>query len=89
MFNGSRHLRARVHQWRLAGLPLSPAEHLRRSRARGDAFHLAAFNRFGPLYEQAMTPDMLAWDGAAERFTNSAKANELLHYKYRAPYKLT
>jgi predicted dehydrogenase len=31
---------------------------------------------------------MLEWDGRAERFTNDPRANELLHYKYRAPYKL-
>ncbi len=30
----------------------------------------------------------LMWDGKAEKFTNNAQANELLHYKYRAPYKL-
>jgi hypothetical protein len=27
---------------------------------------------------------MLEWDGRAERFTNDPRANELLHYKYRA-----
>jgi predicted dehydrogenase len=31
---------------------------------------------------------MLEWDGSAERFTNDPRANDLLHYKYRAPYKL-
>lgn len=30
----------------------------------------------------------LEWDAAAERFTNSAAANKLLSYQYRAPYKL-
>jgi predicted dehydrogenase len=34
------------------------------------------------------TRSMLEWDAAAERFTNNSKANELLQYKYRAPYKL-
>jgi hypothetical protein len=31
---------------------------------------------------------MLEWDARAEKFTNQPKANDLLHYKYRAPYKL-
>ena len=31
----------------------------------------------------------LEWDAAAEKFPGSPKANELLHYKYRAPYKLS
>lgn len=30
----------------------------------------------------------LEWDSAAERFTNCAKANEFLHYDYRAGYSL-
>ncbi len=30
----------------------------------------------------------LEWDAAAERFTNCDKANELLSYEYRAPWKL-
>ena len=30
----------------------------------------------------------LEWDPVAEKFTNSAKANELLHYNYRDGYKL-
>jgi len=30
----------------------------------------------------------LEWDGAKERFTNCDKANELLSYEYRAPWKL-
>ena len=30
----------------------------------------------------------LEWDSVNERFTNSEKANELLHYNYRAPWKL-
>ncbi|MBI1788579.1 MAG: Gfo/Idh/MocA family oxidoreductase [Acidobacteria bacterium] len=34
------------------------------------------------------TRSYLEWDGQAERFTNSEAANRLLHYKYRAPYKL-
>jgi predicted dehydrogenase len=34
------------------------------------------------------TRAMLEWDGRAERFTNHARANDFLHYKYRAPYKL-
>jgi predicted dehydrogenase len=34
------------------------------------------------------TRSFLEWDGRAERFTNSEAANRLLHYKYRAPYKL-
>ena len=34
------------------------------------------------------THSYLEWDAKAERFTNNAAANELLSYKYRAPYKL-
>jgi len=30
----------------------------------------------------------LEWDSVNERFTNSEKANELLHYNYRSPWKL-
>jgi predicted dehydrogenase len=30
----------------------------------------------------------LEWDAKAEKFTNNAAANKLLHYQYRAPYKL-
>jgi predicted dehydrogenase len=30
----------------------------------------------------------LEWDAENERFTNCDKANELLHYEYRAPWKL-
>jgi predicted dehydrogenase len=30
----------------------------------------------------------LQWDGQAERFTNNDRANQMLHYEYRAPYKL-
>jgi predicted dehydrogenase len=34
------------------------------------------------------TKSYLAWDAKAERFTNNDAANKLLHYEYRAPYKL-
>ncbi len=34
------------------------------------------------------TKSYLEWDAATERFTNNAAANKLLHYQYRAPYKL-
>jgi predicted dehydrogenase len=34
------------------------------------------------------TRSFLEWDGKAEKFTNNAAANKLLHYQYRAPYKL-
>lgn len=34
------------------------------------------------------TRTMLEWDGKAERFTNSQRANGLLQYQYRGPYKL-
>jgi hypothetical protein len=34
------------------------------------------------------TESLLKWDAKAERFTNNQAANRLLHYQYRAPYKL-
>lgn len=34
------------------------------------------------------TRSYLEWDGKTEKFTNNEAANKLLHYKYRAPYKL-
>ena len=34
------------------------------------------------------TKERLQWDPKKEQFTNSKKANELLHYEYRAPWKL-
>jgi predicted dehydrogenase len=34
------------------------------------------------------TRSLLDWDAASEKFTNNAAANRLLHYQYRAPYKL-
>ena len=34
------------------------------------------------------TRSLLEWDGRAERFTNNRRANDFLHYNYRAPYKL-
>ncbi|MEK7407652.1 MAG: Gfo/Idh/MocA family oxidoreductase [Acidobacteriota bacterium] len=34
------------------------------------------------------TKSYLEWDPKAERFTNNQAANRLLHYQYRAPYKL-
>jgi predicted dehydrogenase len=34
-----------------------------------------------------ITKERLEWDGSAERFTNSEKANQLLEYEYRKPYK--
>jgi hypothetical protein len=35
-----------------------------------------------------MTKERLEWDGKAERFTNSEKANRFLEYEYRKPYHL-
>jgi hypothetical protein len=35
------------------------------------------------------TKSYLEWDAKTEKFTNNAAANKLLHYQYRAPYKLT
>lgn len=35
------------------------------------------------------TKTYLEWDAKTEKFTNSAAANKLLHYQYRAPYKLS
>ena len=34
------------------------------------------------------TKERLQWDPEKERFTNSAKANELLHYDYRSQWKM-
>jgi len=34
------------------------------------------------------TKERLQWDPEQERFTNSAKANELLHYDYRSQWKM-
>ncbi len=34
------------------------------------------------------TESTLKWDARAEKFTNNQAANRLLHYQYRAPYKL-
>jgi hypothetical protein len=34
------------------------------------------------------TKSYLEWDAKAEKFTNNAAANQMLSYKYRAPYKL-
>jgi hypothetical protein len=34
------------------------------------------------------TRSMLEWDGKAEKFTANARANSMLQYQYRAPYKL-
>ncbi len=34
------------------------------------------------------THTLLDWDAKTEKFTNSAKANQLLSYQYRSPYKL-
>jgi len=30
----------------------------------------------------------IEWDAVNERITNSDKANDYLHYEYRAPWKL-
>jgi hypothetical protein len=34
------------------------------------------------------TRSRIEWDSARERIANNASANNLLHYKYRAPWKL-
>jgi predicted dehydrogenase len=34
------------------------------------------------------TKSRLEWDSAAERVTNNLRANEMLHYRYREPWKL-
>jgi len=34
------------------------------------------------------TKQRLEWDASSERFINNEKANELLHYEYRKPWKL-
>ena len=35
-----------------------------------------------------ITKERLQWDPEKERFMNSAKANELLHYQYRSQWKM-
>jgi len=30
----------------------------------------------------------LEWDASTERITNNRAANDLLHYRYRAPWRL-
>jgi predicted dehydrogenase len=35
-----------------------------------------------------LTKERLEWDGKAERFSNSEKANKLLEYEYRKPYNI-
>lgn len=35
-----------------------------------------------------ITRERLEWDGSAERFLNSGKANQLLEYEYGKPYQL-
>jgi len=35
-----------------------------------------------------VTQERLIWDAGKERFTNSEKANSMLHYDYRSPWKL-
>ena len=35
-----------------------------------------------------VTQERLLWDGDKERFTNSEKANSMLQYEYRSPWKL-
>jgi predicted dehydrogenase len=44
----------------------------------------------GPLIANIAlkTKSYLEWDARAEKFSNNAAANQLLHYEYRAPYKL-
>jgi hypothetical protein len=34
------------------------------------------------------TQERLQWDGVNERFINSEKANQLLSYEYRKPWKI-
>ena len=34
------------------------------------------------------TKSRIEWDAERERITNNEAANELLHYEYRAPWKL-
>ena len=48
------------------------------------------FSTSGPLIGNIAlkTKSYLEWDAKAEKFTNNAAANKLLHYQYRAPYKL-
>ncbi|NMC37153.1 MAG: hypothetical protein GYA41_02385 [Bacteroidales bacterium] len=35
-----------------------------------------------------LTNEKLKWDAATEKFTNSVKANSMLGYEYKKPYKL-
>jgi len=44
------------------------------------------FSHLGNIALEAGT--RIDWDAKAERITNNEKANDLLHYEYRAPWKL-
>jgi predicted dehydrogenase len=57
--------------------PLCPLEEGHRSTSFAHLANIALATR-----------ERLQWDGEKERFTNSEAANKLLHYQYRAPWKL-
>lgn len=59
------------------GTPLCPLEEGHRSTSFAHLANIAIATR-----------QRLEWDAQAERFTNCEKANALLHYEYRAPWKL-
>ncbi|HSM48434.1 MAG TPA: Gfo/Idh/MocA family oxidoreductase [Draconibacterium sp.] len=58
-------------------IPLCPLEEGHRSTSFAHLANIAL-----------ATGERLQWDAAKERFTNSEKANQLLHYEYRKPWKL-
>jgi predicted dehydrogenase len=58
-------------------IPLCPLEEGHRSTSFAHLANIAL-----------ATGERLQWDAAKERFTNTEKANQLLHYEYRKPWKL-
>ncbi len=57
------------------------------SRLQASGWYATRWRR---LHDNATaTKSRIDWDPETERITNNEAANELLHYEYRAPWKLT